>query len=261
MAVGMVDGFARSLAAVKALESARIGPAAWRGDAVEEAFDSLRPLTGFDMGSLSYWDTEARTHRTLMNVGYPDHVMRLCDSLIHTDATFQWLRARHTPLRLRGLPDHLLSGPVGIQIIERNRFQDGLTHCFFSRGGRYLGYLNLTASGGDLDDSTFHLVQLIESAVSPLLETASRAAAPGARAGAHAAPGRAQPLTARETEVLSYLPSGATNAEIAAALGVSHTTVARHIEHIIAKLGVPNRTRAACVAVEWGLPEPAQVPQ
>lgn len=252
MTASMIDGFARSVTVVKALEAARTGPAAWRRDPVEEAFESLRPITGYDMGSLSYWDAEAGTHRTVVNAGYPDHVVALCDSVIHTDTTFQWLRARHTPLRLRGLPEQLLSGPVGTQIIERHSFQDGLTHCFFTRSGRYLGYINLTASAGDLDDATFHLVQLIESAVSPLLESAVRASQSERRASAD----EHSPLTARETEVLSHLPSGATNAEIAGALCVSPTTVARHIEHIIAKLGVPNRTRAACVAVEWGLNRP-----
>ncbi|CAL9338895.1 hypothetical protein SUDANB58_00224 [Streptomyces sp. enrichment culture] len=63
-------------------------------------------------------------------------------------------------------------------------------------------------------------------------------------------------LSARETEVLAEPTRGRTNREIAARLGVGVRTVATHIEHILAKLGVPNRAAAAGRAACWGL-EPA----
>lgn len=49
-------------------------------------------------------------------------------------------------------------------------------------------------------------------------------------------------LTAREEEIRELVTGGATNAEIAAALGVSPRTVAGHLSHILAKLGVRRRT-------------------
>ncbi len=250
MADGIADRFARSVAVMRALEAACARPADWRDDIVEDALDALRPLTGAEMASLSYWDPLIGAHRAVVNVGYPDDVAALCDSVIHTDVTFQSLRAKRTPLRLHGLSGAQLGGAVGTQIIQRNRFRDGLTHCFFSREGRYLGYMNLSTSARYLDDSSCDVVQLIESAVAPLLARASRSTRGEA---SEATRGDGASLTVREREVLSQLPSGATNAAIAAALGISTTTVARHIEHIITKLGVPNRTRAACLAVEWGL--------
>jgi GAF domain-containing protein len=60
-------------------------------------------------------------------------------------------------------------------------------------------------------------------------------------------------LTPRELEVLSQLVQGRTNREIADCLHVSLSTVKAHIEHIIAKLAVSDRTRAAVRAVELGL--------
>ena len=60
-------------------------------------------------------------------------------------------------------------------------------------------------------------------------------------------------LTVRERQVLARLAQGQTNKEIAAGLVVSTATVKTHVEHIIAKLGVADRTQAAVRAVEFGL--------
>lgn len=55
-------------------------------------------------------------------------------------------------------------------------------------------------------------------------------------------------LTAREREVLDLVATGQTNKEIARTLGVSPATVKAHVERIIAKLGVSDRTQAAVLA-------------
>jgi DNA-binding NarL/FixJ family response regulator len=60
-------------------------------------------------------------------------------------------------------------------------------------------------------------------------------------------------LTPREVVVLQLLAQGQTNREIARLLGVSVGTVKVHVQHIIAKLGVSDRTQAAVRAVELGL--------
>ena len=62
-----------------------------------------------------------------------------------------------------------------------------------------------------------------------------------------------KPLTPRETEILGHLARGETNRQIAAELHVSLSTVKRHLEHILPKLGVSDRTQAAVRAVEMGL--------
>lgn len=59
-------------------------------------------------------------------------------------------------------------------------------------------------------------------------------------------------LTARETEVLTWIARGKTNRDIAAILGASTGTVKKHVEHILVKLGVETRTAAAVVALANG---------
>ncbi len=63
----------------------------------------------------------------------------------------------------------------------------------------------------------------------------------------------AQGLTTRETEVLVHLAAGKTNRLIADDLYISLSTVKRHVERIIKKLGVSDRTQAAVRAIELGV--------
>ena len=51
-------------------------------------------------------------------------------------------------------------------------------------------------------------------------------------------------LTQRERQILDHLAQGATNAQIAAALGISPATVRKHLEHAYSKLNVSTRTAA-----------------
>ncbi|MDQ4127928.1 MAG: response regulator transcription factor [Actinomycetota bacterium] len=60
-------------------------------------------------------------------------------------------------------------------------------------------------------------------------------------------------LTAREVEVLGLLARGRTNPQIAESLEISRGTAKIHVQHIIAKLGVSDRTQAAVRAIELGL--------
>ncbi|MGH7194029.1 MAG: response regulator, partial [Candidatus Saccharimonadales bacterium] len=57
------------------------------------------------------------------------------------------------------------------------------------------------------------------------------------------------PLTQRETEVLAQLAFGLTNKEIAQVLHISYETVKEHVQHVLRKLGVVDRTQAALWAV------------
>lgn len=62
-------------------------------------------------------------------------------------------------------------------------------------------------------------------------------------------------LTARELEVLRMLVRGLTNKEIGNALDISGNTVRNHVNNIIEKLDVSDRTEAATTAIFQGIVE------
>ena len=60
-------------------------------------------------------------------------------------------------------------------------------------------------------------------------------------------------LTPREIEILKLLSKGPTNKQIGQALGISENTVKNHVNSVIEKLEVSDRTEAATTAIQRGL--------
>jgi DNA-binding NarL/FixJ family response regulator len=61
------------------------------------------------------------------------------------------------------------------------------------------------------------------------------------------------PLTPREVDVLRKVVLGRKNFEIAQELGISYETVKEHVQHLLNKIAVEDRTQAALWAVRQGL--------
>ncbi len=61
------------------------------------------------------------------------------------------------------------------------------------------------------------------------------------------------PLTQRETQVLRHVALGLSNKEIGRSLGISVETVKEHVQNILRKITVSDRTQAAVWAVRKGL--------
>lgn len=59
-------------------------------------------------------------------------------------------------------------------------------------------------------------------------------------------------LSVREYQVLEHIAKGSKNREIALALAIEERTVRFHVENILYKLEVKNRTEAACYAFKMG---------
>jgi two-component system NarL family response regulator len=60
-------------------------------------------------------------------------------------------------------------------------------------------------------------------------------------------------LTSREIEVLQLIAGGKSNKEIAAALSITEGTVKGHVNNILSKLGVSDRTQAVTTAIQRGI--------
>ena len=97
-------------------------------------------------------------------------------------------------------------------------------------------------------------IQLVSPAPETAVSLRSERVPERARSGsADSAAGQDNPLTPREREVVALVARGQTNRQIAEALVISERTVAKHLDHVFAKLGVSSRTAAAAHALRHGL--------
>jgi LuxR family maltose regulon positive regulatory protein len=116
---------------------------------------------------------------------------------------------------------------------------EGYTRLFLDEGPPMGALLQAALGRGIAPDDVTRLLVLFPPA--PL------------KAGAVGQNGLAEPLTAREIEVLRLVAVGASNQRVAEALILSVGTVKKHVNNILAKLGVHSRTQALVRARELGL--------
>ncbi len=120
----------------------------------------------------------------------------------------------------------------------------------YLRAGIAAGARGFLAKDASRDEVLSALAAVAGGGVAFPPELMRRAVSDESSGAALAALGR---LTPREHEVLAALAGGGTNKEIALALGISPGTVKAHVERLIGKLGVRDRTQAAILATRHGI--------
>ncbi|MGH2782788.1 MAG: LuxR C-terminal-related transcriptional regulator, partial [Thermoleophilaceae bacterium] len=118
----------------------------------------------------------------------------------------------------------------------------GFIRIFLDEGEAMRNLLRHAAARGFAAPYTRRLLSAFDEPAQPVF-TPVRAAATGL----------AEPLTAREVEILRLIAAGMRNQEIADHLVISLPTVKRHIANTYGKLGVGHRTEAVARANELSL--------
>ncbi|GGY81101.1 helix-turn-helix transcriptional regulator [Streptomyces omiyaensis] len=238
--------------ALRVREAARSATAGAAG--VDTVLTALSEVVEHDHASLSRWDPRRRRHTTLAG-SYPEDATAYIETRLHQDPVFPVMRS---PARggvwLGDVPERLLAASPGFRdVLSPLGVEDGVAQCLFAADGRYVGMLNVSVrrrlrtpdpARAVVTLLTESLAAAVASCPAPPAEAA--APAPGPAAG----PGGLSP---REREVLAELSAGRTNRQIAERLYITPRTVGTHVEHILAKLDVPNRAAAAARAAGWGI--------
>ncbi|MEU6169572.1 helix-turn-helix transcriptional regulator [Streptomyces tanashiensis] len=241
-------------AAVHVREAARSATMGTAG--VDTVLAALSQVMEYDHASLARWDPRRRCHTTLAG-SYPDDATAYIETRLHQDPVFPVLRSpARGGLWLRDVPRQLLAASPGFQeVLSPLGIEDGVAQCLFSADGRYVGMLNVsTRRPRHAPDPARAVVTLLTEALAATLDPGVRPPGEGAATDARPLhPGRPGGLSPRELQVLAELTTGRTNREIAERLYITPRTVGTHIEHILAKLDLPNRAAAAARAAAWGI--------
>jgi len=144
----------------------------------------------------------------------------------------------------------ILAAHPGTAVVVLTTYADDDSILAALRAGA-LGYLTKDA-GREQIARALHAAAEGQAILDPAVQARLVAAATPGRDFVPAGP-LPDGLTAREAEVLALIATGRTNAQIAAALVVSPSTVKTHINNIFAKTGVSDRAQAVHYAYSHGL--------
>jgi len=184
-------------------------------------------------------------------------LVRLCDSAATADRAVKLVR-KHKPDVV--LLDVRLGDEDGIEAIRRIRSIAGAARVVVFSAFDNPTYVARAVSAGAHDfllktASRGELIAAIEGAAKGAQPT--RAGILRGMAGAMAkreAPGDAKlPLSPRETQTLRLIAMGLSNKEIADAMEISVETVKEHVQNMLRKTSLNDRTQAAVWAIRNGL--------
>lgn len=212
------------------------------GAGASAVLTQLARIVPYDEALLSVWDPVAHRHRHIaghMN----DSFTSFLATEGHCDPLFEDVAAGRPARWLSELTERDRRRSTTVrEVLEPNGVVEGLTQGLHSADGQYVGVFHLSFY------SPRPIPAVCGDVVTLTLDSIAATLAPYRTWPDRGADRRADSLSRREREVLTEVSRGLTNAQIAAALSISSRTVATHIEHILAKLGAPNRAAAVTIA-------------
>lgn len=195
-----------------------------------------------EMGSRRYMgDSLIGLAATAAANGEPEHALRLTGA-----AAMAWRPVRTPPGE---------SAPMGDPAAIARRIEEWnpwLVHARVAVGEERAARLLREGSSAPLERTLAEATAALHRhAQGPLTDRRRRPALPSSHPAPASLPSPPlprslpSPLTAREAETAALIAQGLTNREIAEALIITERTVMRHVEHILAKLGLRSRTQIA----------------
>jgi transcriptional regulator EpsA len=143
-----------------------------------------------------------------------------------------------------------VEAPGALQQIELKNIA---AHGLASKTGEVLSFFSFSRIPGELNAKHAYLLELLVPHMHAVLLRISGINNARYDIKVKSTIKAVRPISAREKEVLQWLHSGKTNAEIGAILGISPLTVKNQVHSILRKLGVENRSNAASKAKARGL--------
>ena len=166
------------------------------------------------------------------------------DAAFVADLVSEWVEAEFHPVVCRGVP--LARGAFTAEL-QRLGAESVIAHGTHDSLGKPVSLFVLAAMPGDLGREQAFLLELIV----PFLHLAwMRTQLKGPLEDSGATAQSVNPLSAREKEILRWIHLGKSNFEIGTILGISPLTVKNHVQKILRKLNVQNRTHAVGRALE-----------
>ncbi|MEQ1593227.1 MAG: XrtB/PEP-CTERM-associated transcriptional regulator EpsA [Thiobacillaceae bacterium] len=185
--------------------------------------------------------------RHMLSSGFPvDYVRGLArpDGGVTSPVMAKWCR-EHKPQLFEPEDTKLETTPAWLAQFYRFRLHNIAAHGLRDQHGNAASYFSFSRIPGTLTPHHAHLLELL---VPPMHGALIRVLANKQAVQPKAATVRPV-ISVREQEVLHWLREGKTNWEIAQILGLSEKTVKNHVQHIMVKLRVNNRTQAVAKAI------------
>lgn len=197
---------------------------------VAGSLELIRSAIGFDALVLS--SNHKQTRPVVGSIGHKPQVASfLASDKFESCSVLQILKA--TPDRLLAWEDaNFQETPYAREVLIPSGFRNGVSVPVLQPGSPRVGMLHCSISTPFFDRSVFTMLLELRPVLSHLITMTDTVAPP-------------VQLSDRERQILALVAEGKTNPEIAEDLFLSRSTVSTHIERILRKIQVSNRTQAA----------------